>query len=275
MNILIAINSAYIQPAKVMLYSLAVHNQEYFDVYLLYNNIKDKEIRNLGNFISRRCHGELHPVEVDATCFQKFSVGGHFSIETYYRIYAQYLLPQSVERILWLDADVIVKDSIAEFYKTDFRGKCLIACENESEINGDNIKRLGLKRKQYFNAGVILMNLSVMRKLTSKEELEKVIDRNLSLFVWQDQDILNFLYDENTMIINGKFNCQVRGEQKDISPNIEQAAILHYVGTQKPWHYYYKDGVRDYYLFYLKDVNRKKYIQLQICSGLYRCLKGI
>ena len=167
-----------------------------------------------------------------------------------------------------------MKDSLKEFYETDFNGNCLVACENESEINKENIKRLGLKCEKYFNAGVVLMNLKAMRGWMRKEELDKKIDKNLSLFIWQDQDILNFVYDGAVLFEDRRFNYQVRGGQKDIEKRAENAAVIHYVGTQKPWFYYYRDGAREYYLSYLRYVNRKRFIQVQICAGLYRCLKG-
>lgn len=244
MNILIAINSAYMQPAKVMLYSLAVHNLEELNVYLLYNNIKKEELRSLGDFISRRCHGELHPIEIDGTCFQRFSVGGHFSIETYYRIYAQYLLPQDMERILWLDADIIVKGAIAEFYEQDFLGNCLIVCENNSDVNEENIERLNLRHSRYFNAGVILMNPVEMRCRKERAGLESLISDNLPLFKWQDQDILNLVYQDCSLFADEKFNCQVGDGRENVKEKIANAVILHYVGAKKPWQYYYKDDVK-------------------------------
>ena len=274
MNILIAINSAYIDHAKVMLYSLARHNLGHLNIYLIYNTLKEAELTQLKAFIAKYCHGEFYPIKIDSKMFQKFSVRGHFSIETYYRIYAQYLLPETIERILWLDADIIVKDSLKVFYEAYFNGNCFIACENESEINKENIKRLGIKCEKYFNAGVILMNLKAMRGWMKQEELEKKIDENLSLFIWQDQDILNFIYDGATLFEDGRFNCQVRGGQKNVEKKAENAAVLHYVGAQKPWLYYYRDGAREYYLSYLKYVNRKRFIQVQVCASLYRLLKG-
>ena len=76
------------------------------------------------------------------------------------------------------------------------------------------------------------------------------------------------------MFEDGRFNCQVRGGQKNVEKKAENAAVLHYVGAQKPWLYYYRDGAREYYLSYLKYVNRKRFIQVQVCASLYRLLKG-
>lgn len=274
MNILIAINSAYIEPAKVMLYSLAVHNLEHLSVYLLYSDIKKRELQKLGVFITKRCHGKLYPLVLDKHIFDKYPIRGHFSRETYYRIYAQYLLPENIERILWLDADIVVTNTLKEFYERDFEGNCLIACENISDANEESVKRLKLKYNRYFNAGVILMNLGQMREEIKEEELGKLIDENISLFLWQDQDILNIVYQDSVLFDKKRFNCQMGGGREYRLEEIENAAVLHYVGGRKPWNYYCMENEKQYYLPYMKRVSVVWYFKVMLFSKLYKIMKG-
>lgn len=270
MNILMAVNSAYVKHAKVVIFSVAYHNPEHIKLYLLHSELKEKELQSLGKFVRKHCHGELIPVFLEREWFEKFPIRGHFSRETYYRIYAQYLLPEEVERVLWLDADLIVKKSVKNFYEQDFKGNCLIACENEGDSAEESIKRLGLKREKYFNAGVLLMNLKAMRGYADREKLENFVDSNLSLFLWQDQDILNLFFENSSLFADVRYNCQVPpGASVDISM-VKEAAILHYVGGLKPWSHAYIWDVGKYYRFYLKKVSMKRYMVLQAVSSAYR-----
>ena len=272
MNILMAVNSAYLKHAKVTIFSLACHNPEPVRLYLLYSELNAKEIASLERFVRRHCHGELIPVFLEGEKFEKLPIRGHFSKETYYRIYAQYLLPEE-DRILWLDADLIVKKSIKNFYEKDFEGNCLIACEDKGNSTEENIKRLGLKQEKYFNAGVLLMNLKAMRKYADQEEMERFVKENLSLFLWQDQDILNLFFEDSVLFADVKYNYQVSPGGNFNKDKCEESAILHYVGGLKPWSYAYVWDVGAYYQSYIKRTNIGRYILLKRISWLYRLWK--
>lgn len=99
-----------------------------------------------------------------------------FSIEIYYRILIPWLLPDSVDRALWLDSDIIISGDIAPFYHLDLVEHCIAACEDGGCINrktrGQDNDRLGLDGKhRYFNSGVLLMNLNLIRRRFSQEEV--------------------------------------------------------------------------------------------------------
>lgn len=273
MNLLMAVNSAYVKHAKVTAYSLACHSQEHIRLYLLHSELEEKELKEFDVFLRKRCHGELIPVFLNGAWFEKLPIRGHFSKETYYRIYAQYLLPEEVDRILWLDADLVVKKSINDFYERDFKDRCLIACENIGDSKEESVKRLGLKRPVYFNAGVLLMNLDAMRRYADKQLLDNFINENVSLFLWQDQDILNKFYEDSILLESTQYNYQVASGEKCRENELGEAAVVHYVGGLKPWQYAYTGQADKYYLEYLKKVAPGRYYMLKIASRLYDILK--
>ena len=112
MNILMAINDKYSRPAKVMLTSLCLNNTfEEHHVYLLHSSLSQKVIDDLVESLAAyNC--EVVPVFVDNKLFENLPVSHHFSIETYYRFLMQTMVPENVDRILWLDADMVVKGSL-------------------------------------------------------------------------------------------------------------------------------------------------------------------
>ena len=169
MNILIAINEKYIEPAKTMLYSLACHNDNVLTVYLLQSSIRSEKIQDFSEFIRNKCHGKLNTITIDKALFANVPKQKWLSEETYYRLVAFALIPQEVDRILWLDGDIIVKDDISQLYNQDFEDKYIIAC---SEDTTKHHERMGLSEcHKYFNAGVVLYNMATIRKVFEVQDV--------------------------------------------------------------------------------------------------------
>lgn len=107
------------------------------------------------------------------------------SVETYYRLMIQEVLPSNCERALWLDTDIIVRKSLSELYNLDFVGKYIAACTYS----------VGRKQKPDFNAGVILYNLKKIRDdgITLRYYLSQA--EKLGKDYYLDQDILHAAFD--------------------------------------------------------------------------------
>ena len=238
MNILIAINEKYIEPAKTMLFSLACQHEEKLIVYLLQSSIPPEKIKDFGDFLFTKCHGELCTITIDKTLFANVPKQKWLSEETYYRLVAFALLPETVERILWLDGDIIVKDNIIELYSQNFDNKYIIACPENTKKHHE---RMGLSMEhKYFNAGVVLYNMTMIRQNFQVQEVFACIEKHKEHLDLLDQDILNALFDGKTKYMDAKlynnatlgFNILDKEKMKEIS---ERARIIHYIGAMKPW----------------------------------------
>lgn len=238
MNIIIAVDENYVEYAKTMLFSLACNNDEKIVVYLLQKSVSKPSLAQFARFMEEKCHGELRVVDIPAELFADLPSNGRLSEETYYRLLAFELLPKTVERALWLDADIIVKGNIADFYHTDFDGKLAAACAEDTLKNHE---RLGLSQThRYFNAGVILFNLPAMRQRFSPADVFSCIERHRDHLDCMDQDVLNVLlmdsvkYVDRTTYNNGAFGFNILGKEK-MRELEETARIIHYWGSVKPW----------------------------------------
>ena len=261
MNILISTNSRYIQITETMLFSLSEHVLQPISIWCLYSRLAGEEKARLQRFLNDKCSiKQLHWLDMSwlkkVEMFLPLSIR-HISIETYYRLFAQFVLPKELEKVLWLDSDIIVKGPLDELYNQDISGIPLVAFPNlgEAAVMG-NAERLGLpKEYTYFNAGVLLLNLDYLRNNASKEQLISFCQLKGSSFKQQDQDALNLLYHKNARVIDDqRFNCMVNVPACFSSPDIpQQAAIIHYAGWQKPW----KIKWQNEYSFYWWDVKRK------------------
>lgn len=244
MNILISVNQKYLDKAESMLLSLHLHTPGEIRVFLMTHSLSGRDIARFRRFLTRQGMA-LELVDVRHTELDAFPLGDrYFSIEMYYRILAQFLLPVDLERILWLDADIIIRKDLTEFYNQDFGGKLLCACMDKSQDGAEVVsikERLGLgKDHLYFNSGVLLLNLAKLRMRTTRTDILKVSAALSDHLTYPDQDILNFLYTDEVKYCPWEvYNYQVLYEREIPKERFSRIAVLHYVGECKPWDYHY------------------------------------
>lgn len=244
MDILISVNEKYLDKAKTMLLSLRRRTREAVHVHLMTHALAQKSIASLDAFLRRNgmC---LSVVDVTNTALDTLPLGNrHFSIEMYYRLLAQFLLPETLDRVLWLDADIVVTKDLAPFYHQSFDEKLLCACQDKSDGNWELTaikEKLGLPTGHpYFNSGVLLLNLAELRHQTTQAQIVDLANRLSDLLTYPDQDILNTLYQGRVKYLPWQvYNYQVLYE-RELDPQIAaKVAIYHYVGETKPWDYHY------------------------------------
>ena len=104
----------YVDKAESMLLSLRNNCNQEITLYLINHSLSDKSLEHLSQFLYKNCDIRLINIPVNHTVFDELPIvfPNLFSIEIFYRIVAPYILPESVKRILWLDADIIIKENI-------------------------------------------------------------------------------------------------------------------------------------------------------------------
>jgi len=246
MNVATSLNSKYMRYTCVMLTSLFENQPKDLDIhiYLLYNDLTKEDKLCLQNTIEYY-GGTLHLLSIDRTIFpEKCPISEDWSLETYYRLALLDVLPEDVDRLLYLDVDLIVNKSLSEMYYEDFEGKMLCACRDIPFVAHFNPKHIVFheyleKGMVYFNAGVLLLNIASMR---NKYNLDKYLEAGKKLnydFVAPDQDMLNYMHwNEVKLLDENMYNLFAKiAYNHDIhySEVKEQVAIIHYAGD-KPWH---------------------------------------
>jgi lipopolysaccharide biosynthesis glycosyltransferase len=191
----------------------------------------------------------------------------------WYRIYLPELLPD-VDRVLYLDVDTLVLDSLAPLLRVDLTGCHLGAVSNVWEPwNQGRPRGLGLPDSQpYFNSGVLLMNLEQMRRDGSTRALREYAMAHCDELAWPDQDALNVVVGANHLQLHPRWNCMnsVLGFRAAIemfgAGAIEEArrnpAIRHFEGPSinKPWHFLSERRGRDQYRQYRRGTPWPRYV---------------
>ncbi|MBQ6298381.1 MAG: hypothetical protein IJK81_11990 [Selenomonadaceae bacterium] len=148
----------------------------------------------------------------------------HFTIGTFYRVFIPFVLPATIEKAIYLDCDIIATLDINEFWQIDLADKPL-GVMSSAPISLKGI----VKEEDYFNAGVLLMNLNILRK---EEETVKTgmkfFSENPQHLRWGDQCLLNYCFATRTMKLPQKFNSYIHYERNQkASPGRK---IYHYIG---------------------------------------------
>ena len=261
MNILVTLNANYIRALKVMLKSMFENNPgEKFSIYLMHAGIPWPQIAALCDFVERegQC---LCTVPVNSSLFENAPVLRHYTKEMYFRLTAYLHLPDDLDRILYLDPDIVVINPIGDFYNTDFEGRCFVAAEHERTtkyVREFNNFRLGTpEAKGYFNTGILLMNLSLLRRESSLGKLNSFIRENRNRLILPDQDILNALYWDKIKPVDGfRYNYDARRFSRQNAKNgelnriLENTVFIHYCGKHKPWQKKYRRKLGSFYRKY-------------------------
>lgn len=262
MNILIATNSGYLHYTKTMLFSLAYNNSDYLDIYLLYSSLSEKEIDDLSSFVLTKCHGKLHPIFIDPKRFDGLVKDSHVSVEGNYRLLVSEILSPEIDRILWLDSDMVINDSISELYNEDLQNIAAVVCRDLLVKDYHYLQDIVdfPYTDPYFNSGVVLFNMELMRAQFPVEKIIPFLKQYYRYFTMLDQDALNVLFHEQVKFCDPyRFNhlmLTVEKVDKERKPLLESAAIIHYVGKDKPSYYKYINSSHKYYWKYEKMQGR-------------------
>lgn len=281
MNILVSVNKKYLDKIMTTLFSLSNHVKCDVDVYLMNRSLSKNDIDKLKSYLKNKCNFNLFEINVENNPLDNLPVYYHMSIETYYRLLAQFLLPKNLDRVLWLDADIIILKNIDDFYFQDFENKSLIACTDikfESERIKEIKEKVGIPiEHKYFNAGVILFNLEKLRKETTENEIVNICNYLQPKVILMDQDILNYFYSFNVKYDDmNKYNFQVV-DRENIYPNeLENIHILHYSSGKKPWNYQWINKTSKYYWdTKIKQGHFLKYYKVMILSFIFKSLRKV
>ena len=285
MNLLLSSNNAYLSPMKTMLTSFCETNRgEHHQIYFLYGNVDEDVLASIGHFFEKHYDVKFIPVRIDENAFSQFPVSHHFSIETYYRFLVTEIIPVEDDRALWLDIDTIVKKSLFKFYYQSFDGKMLAICKSINKHPEVLLDRLGCPAgTEYFNAGVILFNLELIRKTYTVGDFFSYYASRKDSITWLDQDILNGMFAQQTKsndyrLYNYQTFSKDRLRKSELAFIDSDTAIIHYLGPKKPWHSDYQNPCikywRKYTAVYEKKNNKAAYY-FRLPLNLFYRWKGL
>ena len=247
MEVLCAFDEQYVRHTATMLCSLLEHNTV-SRIHLFYSSVDDQELAKLESFVAG--YGStIVRYKMAPANFQDFRVDKWVSIATYYRILAPRILPTNIDKILYLDSDIIVRGSLNDLWNTDLRDRALAAVGELADSRAVNLVGLPSGAK-YFNGGVLLINLVFWRENSIYERATAFIRDNPEKVELWDQDALNAILVQSWIELPAHWNAQhhfitglpatriahLSPEQLATVP-LSEPAVVHFDGGTKPWHW--------------------------------------
>ena len=220
------------------------HDDEEHVFHILYSSLCDENINKLksvGNVVFHL---------IDNSIFEPYFNSGvckNITIPTLYRLKLPSLLP-GVQRILYLDCDLVVLNSLSELYFTEFAQNEYLAAVPDLGFNL-HMDRMGFENKGhnfYFNAGVCLLDLEKMRHDNIEQKMFEYLKQNWQNISYSDQDVMNAVLLGNVKKLDRKYNF--------ITPNFyflnnSHQTIVHFAGV-KPWKIGFYNPYRDIFWQY-------------------------
>jgi len=174
--------------------------------------------------------------------------GSHVSEATYYRLFIEDYLPNSIQQFVYMDADIVCvndpsPDIEIEVNKLKTSDK-VISCKTELYFNENNeaFNRLKMNSNEYFNAGLMVIDLKKWRDQRIKLGILDLLQEEYNNLKYWDQDLLNCFFDGKYIKLDEKFNKVIdlaayeytnfSISNKDFKKN---AIFVHYAGSHKPW----------------------------------------
>ncbi|WGQ11087.1 glycosyltransferase family 8 protein [Pedobacter gandavensis] len=273
-SIILACDNHYVVLLAALLKSIEMnhHTEESIDVYLVDDQIsklsKQKLMASLTldkmNIIWLKME-EIIPEDVTLPL-----VNNTYPLNTYIRLLIPYFIPKEVNRIIFLDVDMIMLDDISNLWKIDIGDKVIGAVNDGPDVKTiaegiENYSELGLDPNQkYFNAGMQVINIDKWRALDITQKTFDAINNNKKYAGLGDQYGLNIALIGNWHEIDGKWN------RFSVCTD-PQPSLIHYF-HRKPIYKTYAYNYKEEFFYYL---NKTKFSDFQPIGETTRYLKKV
>lgn len=254
---MVALDENYLPQLQVLLTSLWVNNPgEVIELYFMHSRVSESAMGKVD--VQCREYGyRLVPVPVPSSFFKDAPVTKRYPQEMYYRLLAAHLLPDTLDRVLYLDPDILVINPLRPLWELDMQGKLFAAASHTGVTElANNVNRLRLGTdSDYFNSGVLLIDLRACRESILPEEVFAFAAEHSKGLILPDQDVLNALYGKQILQLDDAvWNYDARNYnsyfirssgEADLDWVMEHTVILHFCGKAKPWKpgYLYRYGI--------------------------------
>jgi len=238
------------------------HSTTAVKVYLIGMKLSDVNIDKIAELQSKLL--EVIYIAFTDSKFSAFGIRSHVSLAAYVRLELPEML-KNENRVIYLDADLIVTGPLDTIWDADVEDKPAAAVENP--FFNRHKPLLMDEKSKYFNSGVMLINLSFFREFNIAEKAFDFVKQHEENMVFHDQDALNHAINGNwvelpincnfqTFFIR-KFNRFSKAKQKEIREALKTPLIIHYSSGVKPWEAFDPHPLRNNFLAHYKGIVKK------------------
>ena len=237
--IFFAVDDTYIPFLAVSLQSLTDNSskENKYIIKILYTNVSEENMQKIKKYEKENIEIEFVNLNNQLkNVREKLYTRNYFSNTTYFRLFIPGLYPQ-YDKVLYIDSDTVILTDIAELYNEEVGDNLIVAVPDgviqSIEILQEYVEKVVgvIDYNNYFNAGILLMNLEELRKYKLQEKFLYLLDK-IKFEVAQDQDYLNRLCKGRVKLLDDSWN-----RMPIMGVSDKKVKIIHYNLGFKPWHF--------------------------------------
>ena len=247
----------YLHVALISLIKNASKDRRY-KIIVVYQELNEENRNNLAKLVEDYPNFEMEfkfmkqSLDMITDRIENRLRSDYFTMTIYFRIFIPDMYPE-YDKAIYIDSDIIVPGDISELYDTDMHDN-LIGVVTDGSVNDvPELQRymtesLGLKLGDYFNSGMLLMNMKELRNVHLAEHFLYLLNKYHFDCVAPDQDYLNSMCYGKIEYLDSCWDAMPKRNK----PEIENPKIIHYNLFDKPWCY---DDIQyqDYFWEYAKQ----------------------
>lgn len=287
-DVLMAVDDTYTEPATVTVLSLARATSAQVRLHLIDSGLRPDGRQKMETMLSPFVDLTIYPSPDRLTLELSPGYNDYLSSACMNRLHVGQLLPAELDRVLYLDADVLVLEDPIELWSADLGRNCvgavrdggwpsrrtLVTSEGQVEERYDGAAAPG-----YFNSGVMLIDLPRWRGEAIYDKCLRLHEAVGNALRAPDQDILNMVLQSAWTPLPSRWNVlimrlkdpevhkdapekwrdfvasQAPGREREEWARYlaKRRGIIHYSGRRKPWQEEFPDGpLKDIYTEYAR-----------------------
>lgn len=258
-TVVLCADEGYVDKAAAVMASTICHSEtpEALHFYLLGYNLSANTHQQLYQWFSS-LPASLTIIDAENNSWPELALG-RFGPAAMLRLGMHNWLPMSCRKVIYLDCDLVVLDDIANLLSFDMQN-APVACV--ANLQGTDQSRMGLDYRNYFNSGVLVVDLAGWKARNVLDQVEQILKQHDYTLDYPDQDALNLIFPDWHRLPM-RWNMQPYAYaaveksvahyadwQEELGRATRHPAIIHFIGSRKPWHANSRHPLTDLYRHY-------------------------
>lgn len=227
MNILFSSDDNYARHLGVAMYSLMIHHKKAkrLNFFVVDNHISEDNLSKLRQVVEGFSNSAITFIPFDSYLKElKLDMPWPISMSAYARLFAADLLSKDIDRVLYLDCDMIINHDLSELWEYDLSDYCIGAVQDQ--VSTKVKEAVGMNpNSPYFNSGMLLVDLKKWRELDVCSKAMDFIKQHKGRVTHHDQGVLNALFCNKWKRLPLKYNVMT----------------VNYLMSLSKIHHFYKD----------------------------------
>jgi lipopolysaccharide biosynthesis glycosyltransferase len=244
-HIVLAFDGHFWAPAYALMRSICLSTKRRGDLnfHLFHQTLNDVQRADLDK-ITPEFGAALHYYDLDTNevfleRFGNASAHRRWPLIVYGRLMIDEILPPEIDRVIYLDCDMMVRAPIEQIYELDLEGHPIAAVADPWSVSIISGRDMAHETKadlfdpadRYFNSGMLVIDRKGWREAEPMKVYEKLVENGAADRLYYDQDLLNLIFMDNWLALEPIWNLL----NPRSTSHVHNVAILHYTGEFRPW----------------------------------------